>query len=174
MPTRARRTPAPPNSPPQPTGAETHHSSRDQRFVQISAGAQSLVAKLINTPTADWIWRALPVFSTVEMWGRGAIHFETHIETGREANARWIIAPGAIGYWVEQDRVVIGFDETPLSRPGEIRLPARCNIWARAVGEVTPLVSVRPGERVVMQALDVARQAACDNESDRARDTDRA
>jgi hypothetical protein len=55
---------------------------------------------------------------------------------------------GDICFWVEDDRVIIAFGPTPISRPGELRLPRPCNLWARAIDDVGVLKAVRPGERV--------------------------
>jgi hypothetical protein len=119
---------------------------KDRRIV-ITAGRVKIRAQLLDTPTADRVWRALPLHSTAETWGQ-AIHFETPVESGREANARLLSEPGDIYFWVEDDRVVIAFGPTPISRPGEVRLPRPCNLWAQALDDVGVLKAVRPGERV--------------------------
>ncbi|MDX2156229.1 MAG: cyclophilin-like family protein [Hyphomicrobiaceae bacterium] len=121
----------------------------EPREILIRAGTVALRARLRETSTADRIWAALPIYGTAETWG-DAIHFETHVETGREADARARVAPGEIAYWTEDDRVMIAFGETPLSRSGEMRLPCPCNIWAVALDDVGALVAVRPGERVAV------------------------
>jgi uncharacterized protein len=121
-------------------------SPKDRRIV-IGAGRVKVRAQLLDTPTADRLWQALPLHSTAEVWG-ACIHFETHAESGRERNARQLAGPGEIFFWVEDDRVVIPFGPTPISRAGEVRLPRPCNLWARALDDVGVLKAVRPGERV--------------------------
>ncbi len=118
-------------------------------MVLIRAGNVAIRARLLATPTADRIWSALPVYTTAETWG-AALHFETHIETGRETRARALVKAGEIAFWSEDDRIIIGFGLTPLSRPGEIRLPVPCNIWATALDDVSALSAVNPGERVAV------------------------
>jgi uncharacterized protein len=119
----------------------------EPREVVIRAGKAVIRARLRNTPTADRIWQQLPIYSTAETWG-GSVHFETHVETGREPGARRNVKPGDIAYWVEDDRIIIGFAMTPLSKIGEIRMPSPVNIWADALDDVAGLAAVRPGERV--------------------------
>jgi hypothetical protein len=121
------------------------------RRVLIKAGRVCLSAELLDTPTADRIWSALPLYSTAETWGN-SLHFETPIETGRERGARAECRAGDICYWTEDDRVIIGFGPTPISRAGEIRLPRPCNVWAKAQDDVTLLKAVVPGEKVSMTA----------------------
>lgn len=120
---------------------------RESREVFIHAGNIVLRARLLDTPTADRIWTSLPFYSTAEIWG-GLVHFETHVETGCEPDARQTIALGEIAFWVEEDRVLIGFGMTPLSHPGEIRLPSSCNIWAKSLDDVRQLAPTRPGQRI--------------------------
>jgi len=122
-----------------------------KRRVEISAGKAKIRAQLLDTATADRVWQALPLHSTAQTWGE-AIHFETHVETGREPTARTVVEPGEICYWVEDDRIIIAFGRTPISRPGECRLPRPCNLWARALDDVRVLKAVRPGEKVSVTA----------------------
>ncbi len=124
-----------------------------RREILIRAGAVALRARLLDTATADRIWSTLPLYSTAETWGK-AVHFETHAETGREADAKWSVAPGELAFWCEEGRILIGFGMTPLSKPGEIRLPCPCNIWAAALDDVALLAKVRPGERVAVLEAD--------------------
>ena len=132
----------------QPAGEAARPRPRrlEKREVLIRAGKVVIRARLLDTPTADRVWATLPIYSTAETWG-ASIHFETRVETGRETGARWSVVPGDIAFWVEDDRIVIGFGPTPISRPGEIRLPAPCNVWAKALDDVTALAAVRPGEQ---------------------------
>lgn len=123
-----------------------------RRRVLIRAGRVRIEAELLDTPTADRLWTALPLHSSAETWGQ-AIKFEVPIESGRERGARVLAALGEIYYVTEDDRVIIAFGPTAISRPGEMRLPRPCNLWARALGDVTLLKSVTPGEKVSVSAL---------------------
>lgn len=125
---------------------------RAPRLIRISVGRVSIRAAVLETTTADRLMAALPLHSTAETWGE-AIHFEVPIESGRERGARINAAVGDICFWSEDDRVVIGFGPTPISRPGEIRLPRPCNVWARALDDVRVLKAVRPGEKVAVTAI---------------------
>lgn len=122
------------------------------RRVAITAGRVTIRAELADTPTAARIVAALPLHSTAETWG-DAVHFEVPVDSGRERGARVNVSPGDICYWSSDSRVIIGFGPTPISRPGEIRLPQPCNLWARAIDDVTLLKGVRPGEKVSITAI---------------------
>ena len=120
-----------------------------RREIFIHAGRIVIRARLLASPTAERVWRTLPIYSTAETWGE-AVHFETHVDTGRERGAIWNVSPGEIAFWSEQDRVIIGFGMTPLSKPGEIRLPSPCNIWAAALDDVRQLAVVAPGQKIAI------------------------
>ena len=137
------------NAPRKSVTAELNAEKAGRRQIFVHAGQVVIRAVLLDTPTADRIWRTLPIYSTAETWGE-AMHFETHAETGRERGATWNVSPGELAFWSEQDRVIIGFGMTPLSRPGEIRLPSPCNVWAIALDDVGQLAAVRPGQKIAI------------------------
>jgi uncharacterized protein len=104
---------------------------------------------LAATATADRIWQQLPFNSTAETWG-DALHFETHVESGRDRTARLTMTPRDVAYWSEDDRILFAWGPTPISRPTEIRLMRPCNIWATALDDTSVLAVVTPGERVML------------------------
>ncbi|MEM7748844.1 MAG: cyclophilin-like family protein [Pseudomonadota bacterium] len=123
-----------------------------KRLAQLTAGRVELRLQLLDTVTADLIWRALPLFSIAETWG-DSIHFECPIRAGRERSARLNVSIGDVCYWSEDDRVMIGWGPTPISKPNEIRLMRPCNIWAKVSGDVSALDVVTPGEKVSLSRL---------------------
>jgi uncharacterized protein len=123
------------------------------RVAVIQVGRVKLRLKLADTLTAARIWAALPLFSTAETWG-DSIHFEVPVHSGRERNARLNVSAGDVCFWSEDDRILIGFGPTPISRPDEIRLMRPCNIWAQALDDVGQLATITPGEKIALQAAD--------------------
>jgi hypothetical protein len=113
-----------------------------RRRVVIKAGRVVIRADL---------WSALPIHSTAETWGN-SINFETPVETGRERSARASSEAGDIYFWSEEDRVIIAFGPTPISRGTEIRLPRPCNLWAKTKDDVALLKAITPGEKVSVTA----------------------
>jgi uncharacterized protein len=139
-----------------PAGTAAATASRAGRVVTITAGRVAIRVELADTQTAERIWQQLPLFSTVETWG-ACIHFETPVETGRERTARLNVSAGDVCYWSEESRVILPFGPTPISRPDEIRLMRPCNIWGRALDDVTALGVVTPGEKISMVAGPLSR-----------------
>lgn len=117
------------------------------RVVTISAGRFSVRATLLATPTADRVWAALPLHGIAETWG-AAIHFATPIETGRDRTAKINGVKGEICFWSDDDRIIIAFGPTPISRPNEIRLPRPCNVFAAALDDVAVFAGVQPGQKI--------------------------
>ena len=120
------------------------------RQVRFSFGEITLTATLRDTPTAAGIWDALPLNGRVMTWG-DEVYFGIPFSTGQEADARDVVEAGEIAFWPNGDAIAIGFGETPISAPGEIRLASPCNIWADAVEDVGSLKSVSSGERVQVE-----------------------
>ena len=119
------------------------------REVLIRAGNIAIRARLLDTPTADQIWQALPIYADAQTWGR-EMYFKTPVTTEREPEAREVVNAGEIVYWPDGDSIAIGFGPTPISWKGEIRLASPCNVWAMALDDVASLKGVYAGERVTV------------------------
>ncbi len=122
------------------------------RKIRITVGAVELTAELLDTPTADAIWRALPIASTARTWG-DEVYFAVPVDVPREADAKNVVEAGELAYWVEGSSIAIGFGRTPISHGDEIRLAAKTNIWGRALADVTQLKAANDGDPVTVAAL---------------------
>jgi hypothetical protein len=122
------------------------------QVIRITSGEVSIRAQLLDTPTARAIQQALPIVSRAQTWGE-EVYFATPVQVKREADARAVVQPGEIAFWVEGDSIAIGFGPTPVSRGDEIRLAARTNIWARALDDVRQLARVGEGDVIRVEAL---------------------
>ena len=122
------------------------------RQVRFSFDDITLTARLRDTPTADGIWDALPLDGRVMTWG-DEVYFGIPFTAEQEIDARDVVEPGEIAFWPNGDAIAIGFGETPISAPGEIRLASQCNIWADAVEDVGALKSVKSGARVKVERV---------------------
>ena len=123
------------------------------RKIKIKAGRVELRVELLDTPTADAVYAALPIQSRASTWG-DEVYFATPVSVDREPDARDVVQRGEIAFWVEGDSIAIGFGRTPVSRGEEIRLAARTNIWGRALDDVKKLKTVKSGDAVSVTTVD--------------------
>ncbi len=122
------------------------------RKLKITIGSVVLEAELLDTPTAEAIWNALPFTSKANTWGE-EVYFSTPVRVKREADARDVVQPGELAFWIEGDSIAIGFGRTPISQGNEIRLAAKTNIWGKAKGDVKQLKSVKSGVAIKVEKV---------------------
>lgn len=138
-----------------PAPTATKRAPAPERIALLKAGRTSVRIRLLQTRTADLIWRALPLHSIVETWG-DSIHFDTPLKLGRERTAKLNVAPGDVCFWTEDERVVLAWGPTPISRPNEVRMMRPCNVWAETLDDPSVLAAVTPGEKAVLTASNQA------------------
>jgi hypothetical protein len=120
--------------------------------IRFEMGGVSLDAELLDTPTAKAIAAKLPINSEAMTWG-DEVYFEIPVKATREKDAKAVVTPGEIAYWPDGNAIAIGFGRTPISQGNETRLASPCNIWAKALGDVKTLKSVRAGAKIEVKKL---------------------
>ena len=118
--------------------------------IKMTIGAVVIEAELLDTPTAAALWKALPFTSKAQIWGE-EVNFSTPVSVAREPDARDVVQPGELAFWIEGDSIAIGFGRTPISRGDEIRLANRTNIWGKALTDVKQLKKVKTGEPIKVE-----------------------
>jgi len=77
------------------------------------------------------------------------VYFGVPVKTTLEGDAKQVVDPGTVCFWVEGSSLAIPFGPTPsLSKAGECRLVTRVNILGKLEGNPNLLKSVREGERI--------------------------
>ena len=105
----------------------------------------AVTATLATTPTTRRLLRALPITSTAKRWG-DEVYFEVPVKALLEPDARDVVEPGTVCFWVEGSSLAIPFGPTPASRASECRLVARVNVLGCLEGDPQQLATVLDGE----------------------------
>ncbi len=111
-----------------------------------------VAAALEETPTARKLFDALPCESQVNTWG-DEIYFSVPIEAKLEEDARQVVDPGTVCFWVEGSSLAIPFGPTPISKGDECRLVTKVNVVGKIEGDPTLLRSVKDGERIRVELV---------------------
>lgn len=121
------------------------------REIEMRIGDVTIRARLLATPTADAVWRALPFRAVARTWGE-EVYFQVPLSLAREADARDVVSAGEIAYWVEGQCIAIGYGRTPASQGDEIRLASPTNVFAAALDDVRRLAAVPAGAAIDVMA----------------------
>jgi len=123
------------------------------RKIKISAGPVTIRVQLLETPTAEAIYQALPFRSSVKTWGE-EVYFAIPVEATLEADAEQVVDPGTVCFWVEGSSLAIPFGPTPISVGDECRLAARVNLLGTCEGNPKVLGTVNDGDAIRVERVE--------------------
>ena len=123
-----------------------------KRRIRIKAGTAEATAELNDTQTAESIWQALPLRSTVKTWG-DEVYFAIPVALDEE-NAKGLVEAGDLGYWTPGKAFCIFFGPTPASKGKEIRPASPVNIFGKIIGDATIFKKVRAGSEIIVERGD--------------------
>ncbi len=128
----------------------TAGEKQENRRITIRAGQVSATAVLHQTPTANAIWKALPIEGRVNTWG-DEIYFSIPVRAELEKSAKGVVESGDLGYWPTGSAFCIFFGPTPASRGNEIRPASAVNIVGKVQGDPKIFKQVSFGTKVVIE-----------------------
>ena len=118
--------------------------------IRISWPAGEAYALLENTPCSHNVIAALPITSTASTWG-DEVYFDTEVEAELEADARQVVDPGTVCFWVEGKSLALPYGPTPASVGDECRLVSDVNVLGKLEGESSALASVNDGDEITVE-----------------------
>ncbi len=117
----------------------------------ISFPKGEIYAELQDTPTANALIAALPFESIASTWGE-EVYFSTPLSVKLEADAREVVEPGSVCFWVQGNSLALPFGPTPVSRGDECRLVTRVNILGAVEGDPRQLAKITDGDEIRVSA----------------------
>ena len=120
--------------------------------IRISWQLGSVTALLEDTPTARSLVAALPCDASANTWGE-EVYFSVPVKARLEPDARQVVDPGTVCFWVDGSALALPFGPTPVSKGDECRLVTRCNVLGKIEGDPRQLANVRNGAAVRVDAV---------------------
>jgi hypothetical protein len=104
-------------------------------------------AQLADTPTAKAVAAALPAKARANTWGE-EVYFTLKADVKLESDAREVVDPGTVCYWVQGSSLALPYGPTPVSRGNECRLVTKVNVLGKLEGDAHKLATVRDGDAI--------------------------
>ncbi|MHB1319201.1 MAG: cyclophilin-like fold protein, partial [Anaerolineae bacterium] len=127
-----------------PAGRLDNQKGKNMHRVSITAGGVTAQAQLNDSPTAEAIWKALPLTARASIWG-DEIYFGIPVHLDEAKDALEVVSLGDLGYWAPGHAFCIFFGRTPMSRGNEIRPASAVNVFGRIEGDPRVFVGVPSG-----------------------------
>lgn len=121
--------------------------------IEITWPRGTLTAALDDTPSARAVLAALPCTSNANTWG-DEVYFSIPASVRLEADARQVVDPGTVCFWVQGGSLALPFGPTPVSEGDECRLVTRVNILGKIEGDPRALKTVRDGDEIGVRRID--------------------
>lgn len=120
--------------------------------VRIAWQGGEVTAHLRDTPTTNQLLAVLPCEAGAHTWG-DEVYFEVPVKARLEPDARQVVDPGAVCFWVEGSSLALPFGPTPVSKANECRLVTSCNVLGKIEGDPRRLKQVKQGMKVRLELL---------------------
>ena len=120
--------------------------------IRIAWQGGEVTAHLRDTPTAGALLAVLPCEASANTWGE-EVYFELPLMAALESDARQVVDPGTVCFWVQGSSLALPFGPTPVSKGDECRLVTRCNVLGTIEGDARRLKQVRQGAAIRVELL---------------------
>ena len=124
--------------------------------IRIAWKGGEVTAYLRDTPTSKQLVAALPCEGDANTWG-DEVYFALPVKAALEGDARQVVDPGTVCYWVPGHALALPFGPTPISQGNECRLANPCNVLGKIEGDPRELGKVRQGMKIRVELLAAKR-----------------
>jgi hypothetical protein len=118
--------------------------------IRIAWPRGAVTAALSDTPTTRALVPALPLKTKAQTWGE-EVYFEIPVKAALERDAKQVVPPGAVCFWVEGGSLALPWGRTPISEGDQPKLVTRCNVLGKIEGDARQLSTVRSGDAVTVE-----------------------
>lgn len=120
--------------------------------VRIAWDSGEVTADLRESPTVKQLLAALPCQARAQTWGE-EVYFELPVRATLEADARQVVEPGTVCFWVEGGALALPYGRTPVSKGDEPCLVTRCNVLGKIEGDSRELRKVKSGDSIRVELV---------------------
>ncbi|MFO1352975.1 MAG: cyclophilin-like fold protein [Gammaproteobacteria bacterium] len=120
--------------------------------IRLSWADHAVTATLADTPTARKLLAALPCEAAANTWG-DEVYFRVPVQAALEPDARQVVDPGTVCFWVEGQSLALPFGPTPISHGDECRLVSRVNVLGKLDGDPKLLGTIKSGALIRVEGL---------------------
>lgn len=120
--------------------------------IRITWRCGEVIADLRESPTVTKILAALPCKANAKTWG-DEVYFSVPVAARIEPDAKQVVEPGSVCFWVDGSALALPFGPTPVSKGGECRLATACNLLGKITGDSGRLRSVHDGDEICVAAI---------------------
>ena len=120
--------------------------------IRIAWNGGEVIANLRETSSVNQLVAVLPCEARANTWGE-EVYFELPLKLALEADARQVVEPGTVCFWVEGSALALPFGPTPASKGNEPRLVTRCNVLGKIEGDPRELKKVGAGAAIRVELL---------------------
>lgn len=117
------------------------------RQIIIEVDRYSWPATIFDTPTGQKIIEALPLESTVNVWGN-EMYFSTGLNIELEEEAKEEVEIGDLAFWPVDDAFCIFFGPTPLSSGDKPVAYSPVNVFGQVSSDPELFKNIEPGSIV--------------------------
>jgi hypothetical protein len=119
--------------------------------IRVAWTVGSIEGELRDTPTAARLMEVLPFSARANTWGE-EVYFDAPMTAELEPDCTPVVDPGTICFWAQGAALALPYGPTPVSEGDECRLVTAVNIVGMFDGDPKLLATIRPGEKVTVEA----------------------
>lgn len=120
--------------------------------IEIQSGDTKLTGTINHPTLQEDLEEKLSIESTARTYGE-EVYFEIPVTMEQEDDAKEVVDPGTITYWVQGSALAIPYGPTPSSKGDECRLAAPVNIVGELHADPDTLSEIGGGDSIRVEAV---------------------